>query len=454
MNFPLLLDLTLRGSLVLLPVLLADTFFASGMNSFWRRVWWLLVPLAFLAPVFVRQLFPAGIPVYHGTVSTPADDISTTAVHVQFYFNDGIALPAGPFAAPGFSWLVLLWLAGATVALLRILIATWRVQQQWKRERFSTDPALLNLLEDAKAAAGIAAPIGLIVSDRINAPALLGWLRPRILLPTHLANGAAGELKAVLLHELAHFKSLDIPGNWLFAALRVVHWFNPLAYLDSAAWGRFVEEAADENAIRWMDTRDGTAYGEILLKTLGNCPGGRAPYGALAIGESITNLKRRIRMIRHYPAKSNRGLVATAVMLAIAALLALAPTVAVADDDPVAVKKAVTDAMQPWLTEIDSGDYAKSWTDSAQFFQKAITSDKWVAALTSVRTPLGKSVSRKLDTVDIQTTLPGGSQPAGTFAVAQFDSSFDNMKYARETVSFQKEGDGVWRAVGYYIKPQ
>ena len=42
----------------------------------------------------------------------------------------------------------------------------------------------------------------------------------------------------------------------------------------------------------------------------------------------------------------------------------------------------------------------------------------------------------------------------GDFVIAQFDSSFENMKYARETVTFEKEADGTWRAAGYYIKPQ
>jgi beta-lactamase regulating signal transducer with metallopeptidase domain len=452
MNFALLLELTLRGSLVLLAAALVDRLFARSTTARWRRIWWLLVPLAFLAPVSFRPALPAEILGYNGIVRSPTSG-TVTPVHGQFDISNGIQIPAGPLVAQGSSWLVLFWLAGALAAALRIFIATWHVRNQWKRERFCTEPALLNLLEDAKASAGIHAPIGLIVSDRINAPALLGWLRPRILLPSQLACGARPELQAVLLHELAHFKSLDIPLNWLFALVRVIHWFNPLAYLGSSGWSEFVEEAADESAIRWMQTTTGLAYGEILLKTLGRCPGGRAPFGALAIGESIATLKRRIVMIRHYPTKSDRGFIATAVVLILAALLAFSPTLAAGESDDDA-KKAATDSMQPWLTEIDAGDYAKSWTDSAAFFKKAITSEKWVAALQSVRTPLGNSISRKRASALLQTVPAGGEMPAGTFVIAQFDSSFENLKAARETVSFQRESDGSWRAVGYYIKPE
>jgi hypothetical protein len=36
--------------------------------------------------------------------------------------------------------------------------------------------------------------------------------------------------------------------------------------------------------------------------------------------------------------------------------------------------------------------------------------------------------------------------------IAQFKTSFENLKYAVETVTFDKI-DGTWREAGYYIKP-
>ncbi len=116
-------------------------------------------------------------------------------------------------------------------------------------------------------------------------------------------------------------------------------------------------------------------------------------------------------------------------------------------------KKAAVDAMQGWLAESDAGHYSKMWTDSAKSFQKAVTSDQWVAAATNVRKPLGKLVSRQLATSMLQTSTGAGGTPKGTFVIAQFATSFENLKSALETVTFQKESDGAWRAAGYYIKP-
>ena len=126
-----------------------------------------------------------------------------------------------------------------------------------------------------------------------------------------------------------------------------------------------------------------------------------------------------------------------------------------ASDDAVDADKAkAVSAMTDWLATMDAGDYGKTWNDAAKSFQHAISSDQWVAASTSVRTPLGKLESRKLASAALQSSTTGIGMPKGAFVVAQFDTSFDNLKAARETVTFVKEADGAWRAAGYYIKPQ
>ncbi len=134
--------------------------------------------------------------------------------------------------------------------------------------------------------------------------------------------------------------------------------------------------------------------------------------------------------------------------------MALTPMLA-DDDDPDAAKKAAVAAMQTWLGEMDSGSYAQTWTEAAKSFQKAVSSEQWVAVSGNVRKPLGKLLARKLDSALLQSgqTTVGTAGLAGTYVIAQFDTSFENMKYARETVTFEKEGDGAWRAAGYFIKP-
>ena len=47
------------------------------------------------------------------------------------------------------------------------------------------------------------------------------------------------------------------------------------------------------------------------------------------------------------------------------------------------------------------------------------------------------------------TTLPGA--PDGEYVVFQFDTAFQNKAMAVETVTFVRDADGLWRAVGYFV---
>ena len=105
---------------------------------------------------------------------------------------------------------------------------------------------------------------------------------------------------------------------------------------------------------------------------------------------------------------------------------------------------------QQWLAGIDAGDYAQSWTDAAGYFQGAITQDKWVSALESVRKPLGKLKIRTVDSAVTETQLPGA--PDGKYVVMQFNTVFASQNPTTETITFTLEKDGQWRASGYYIK--
>ena len=441
----LLFDLTLRGALVALLVMGFDWWQGRRMSARSRRWWWSLVLLAFLLPV--------RIPLLPRRERLPL---------VREWKTDSLpAAPAdggeaGGAASAGRRFWPELWLAGAVSYLALVAVQTARVMRRWPRERLSTDSELLELLEDCKQEAGVTAPIGLVVSASVPSPAILGWVRPRILLPADLVSALPrNTLRAVLLHELAHFRWFDVPFNWLFSLVRAVHWFNPVAHFAFAAWLRFREEAADEAAVRWMQDPSGQSYGEALLQTLRQTEAGAVPFGALAIGESIHHLRRRITMINYHQNKSSRYLLTGLVTLFLAAIVIAQPASTAAGDKSPDPKAAAVAAMQNWLKEIDAGQYEQSWKDASGQFQKTNTSQKWVEALNHYRAPLGKCNDRRLVSAALQKDLLRGQTVAkGEFAMIQFESSFENLKYAVETVGCQKGDDGVWRSTGYYVKPR
>lgn len=111
---------------------------------------------------------------------------------------------------------------------------------------------------------------------------------------------------------------------------------------------------------------------------------------------------------------------------------------------------AALSAAETWLATVDAGKYAESWRDAAGFFRNAVKQEQWEQALSAVRKPLGKLLSRNVQTKSYRTSLPGA--PDGEYVIVQFETSFENKKTAIETVTPMMDNDGTWRVSGYYIK--
>jgi tRNA A-37 threonylcarbamoyl transferase component Bud32 len=113
-------------------------------------------------------------------------------------------------------------------------------------------------------------------------------------------------------------------------------------------------------------------------------------------------------------------------------------------------ESAAVSAAQAWLSLVDHGDYAGSWKVTVPFFQAAVPEASWKDSMEKFRQPLGDLISRKLQSSQPVTQMPGA--PDGEYVVMQFDTSFANKKSAVETVTVGPKKDGQWKVSGYYIK--
>jgi hypothetical protein len=113
-------------------------------------------------------------------------------------------------------------------------------------------------------------------------------------------------------------------------------------------------------------------------------------------------------------------------------------------------QQEVLSSSQQWLTLVDGGKYAESWTAASTFFQSKVTQEQWVGMVKGVRAPLGPlSSNRRVLKVTFRNSLPG--VPDGNYAIVQFKSAFQNKAAAIETVSLMLE-NGKWKVAGYFIK--
>ncbi len=137
------------------------------------------------------------------------------------------------------------WAAGVLLLATRVAWATWRVSRAMRRLDRVTDDAVLDVLRATAGELRVRRLPALLTGDDLFSPALVGFVRPRLLLPRDLlARFDPAELRLVLLHELAHLKRRDVLVNWFATLLTVLHWPNPVIWL--VAWRLRLEARAGD----------------------------------------------------------------------------------------------------------------------------------------------------------------------------------------------------------------
>jgi len=159
-------------------------------------------------------------------------------------------------------WLTGLWALGAALAGLNLIRAQCRLNRLRKAAR-AAGPDLEALAQEIQSSLGVRRTIQLRVSDQTGAPFACGWRRPAILLPGAFIEGLApGELRALLTHEIAHFRGND-PfwcAAWRWA--QAIFWFHPLAWAAPSAHNLACEQEADRSACGELP--EPTSYAQTL----------------------------------------------------------------------------------------------------------------------------------------------------------------------------------------------
>jgi hypothetical protein len=145
-------------------------------------------------------------------------------------------------------------------------------------------------------------------------------------------------------------------------------------------------------------------------------------------------------------ALASRGRRRFAAALAVLAVLALAPP-ALAQDPRASEAQ---NAARAWLAYTDALDGPGSWQRAGGKFRDAMPVDRWTDALTKQREPRGKAERRTIVSTQFPRQIPG-FEP-GDYALVVLRTDFAKRPDSEESVTLQREADGVWRVVGYYIR--
>jgi uncharacterized protein (TIGR03435 family) len=186
------------------------------------------------APVLTWNLLrppaPDTTPVlFTAPVSAAASIAAPTAIRsVPASFPAGV-YRAGP--APLMPWVVAVWIAGAMAFWLRLL-GGWIFAERLRRRLVRPAPRQWQqALDRLKTRIRVSRPVRLLVSSLVQAPAVVGWLRPVVLVPVGALAGLPPEqMEALLLHELAHIRRHDYLVNVLQNVVEALLFYHPAVW--------------------------------------------------------------------------------------------------------------------------------------------------------------------------------------------------------------------------------
>ncbi|HQR07916.1 MAG TPA: M56 family metallopeptidase [Gemmatales bacterium] len=195
-----------------------------------------------------------------------------------------------------FTWLQLVVVGGVLLGLFRLLWVMHSTHRLVATAELVAEPALIQQMDDLKKSLDCQKCIRLLMSNRLNLPATVGWWKPTILLPEHWRNWNADEQRTVLAHELAHIQRADYLVMVLTQVVTIVYWFHPLVRLISKWLRRGQELSADALAARVMG--DAKLYLQSLCRLALDQDDRRLPAPARLFLSPEVSLLRRIAMLR------------------------------------------------------------------------------------------------------------------------------------------------------------
>ncbi|MGH2643052.1 MAG: M56 family metallopeptidase, partial [Chitinophagaceae bacterium] len=125
------------------------------------------------------------------------------------------------------------------------------------------DTAWEHYLDKLRIAWKIPQKVKLFLSEYLDVPVVIGYLKPVIYLPlTAATNLSPEQIEAILLHELAHIRRYDFVANIFQTFIETIFFFNPFIWLISKIIRRERENSCDDLV---LSAAQPALYAETLL---------------------------------------------------------------------------------------------------------------------------------------------------------------------------------------------
>jgi beta-lactamase regulating signal transducer with metallopeptidase domain len=166
-----------------------------------------------------------------GTTSTQRAASAEGKVAGTLPSANSSAKPAGSSSRDVLPWLVEAWLIGVAFFSLRTAGGFVLLQRQQRRWSSPVSGRLLEICRGMQRRIGLNRAIRFCECTWLQAPAVLGWFRPVVLLPVAALTGLSeDQLQSIIAHELAHIKRLDAFVNVFQICVDTLLFYHPAVW--------------------------------------------------------------------------------------------------------------------------------------------------------------------------------------------------------------------------------
>ncbi len=150
----------------------------------------------------------------------------------------------------GMLWLVEAWFLGVLLLSLRTAGGLLLIERMRRKEIRAVGAELYDKCMALQRKMGLNRVIRYCECHRLDAPAVLGWFRPVVLLPVRALTGLTeDQIEAVIAHELAHIRRLDSFVNLFQIATETLLFYHPAVWWVSQRIRAERENCCDDEAI-------------------------------------------------------------------------------------------------------------------------------------------------------------------------------------------------------------
>lgn len=319
-------------SFLVILLLVTQRLFRKQLSPRWRHNLWFLVVARLLLPAFPQspvsvfnvlpqnqviflevpvrftsvepaRVAPAVVALSRSTESLPA---SEPVVTLEVARPITAAASAVQRPIPWLRIAITAWALGAVIFAARLFYEFWKLKRHLRQAVRITDPSILRLWAESQAEMGTSQALEICETDRVQSPALFGFWKPVLLMPTGLIlDFSQQELRYIFLHEAGHLKRMDIAVNWLLTGLQIIHWFNPFVCIAFTRMRADRELACDAVVLERTKTGENNSYAKTIVKLLERFVRPSPVPGLIGILEERNQMRNRIAMVLSFaPGKS------------------------------------------------------------------------------------------------------------------------------------------------------